>query len=270
MSTDQSRFSPAVLAARRGSSPGAPAYREHDGSAWRTVSWSHFVDEAASVAQALLERGLSRGSRVCLLGAGPKWVTAYLGAQMAGLIPVGIYDTSPLEDIRFIIQDCDAKVIFAPESSVLGADGAGNVGCDVIFFDNVASWSSFLRPPQWEQLDESIRKQAQTDTACLIYTSGTTGNSKGVLLSFANIDTFLNARVSATHSPATRALSFLPLSHLAGQGWTIWVQVAFGGQVWYGRGLPFLIEDLCECRPTTFFAPPRVYEGWYRGKRAFL
>lgn len=170
-------------------------------------------------------------------------------------------------------------MLFAKRSRALES---ANLGIPVVFFDDDvlqfgaslgvgpsvarprSSWSGFQQPPDWPLMRRLAQMTRPRDIASLIYTSGTTGKSKGAILTYQNINAFLTARANSCHSQGTRALSFLPLSHLAGQGWTIWILLAFGGQVWFNRGLPYLLDDLQECRPTTFFAPPRVYEGWFR------
>ncbi len=243
-----------------------PACHEFRMSGWAAVSWSEMLRDVKSVAAALLRLGMARGARVCLLGSGLRWTEAYLGAQLAGCVPVGIYDTSPMDDICFTVGDCGAQMLFGNRGSLRAPDA---IAVPVIFFDDesgISSWQTFLESGSVDEdlIRASAAMQRSEDRAAIIYTSGTTGQSKGVVLSFRNIDAFLKARVCAIHDNNTRALSFLPLSHLAGQAWTIWVLIAFGGQVWFSRGLPFLVDDLRESRPTTFFAPPRVYEGWFR------
>ena len=277
MSGSLPSFSPARLLALTACS-GAAHHEFRDGR-WTATPWREFVSEALRLARALVTLpGMERGARICLLGAGSRWVTAYLAAQLAGLVPVGIYHTSPFEETCFIVRDCGARLLFA-DRQALAAGVSEEIKIPVVFFDDAPaavpaasagtwlSWSQLME--KHSQVDEQIvlervAMQSENDVASLIYTSGTTGLSKGVVLTFSNINAFLRARVCAVHGPHTRALSFMPLSHLAGQGWTIWVMVCFGGQVWFGRGLPFLAEDLLECRPTTFFAPPRVYAGWFR------
>ena len=251
------------------------AFHEFRDGVWTAVSWKTLVEDVVSIASSLLERGLARGSRIALLGSGSGWMKVYLGAQMAGMIPVGIYDTSSIEEVQQLVQDSGSELLFVT-ASLLKPFG---VNIPIILFDDsvqvslkdgVSLWSSFVvrAGAKVQSVQESVKQIRENDASVIIYTSGTTGVSKGVVLTFENINTFLCSRAWAVHSKQTRALSFLPLAHLAGQAWTIWILIAFGGQAWFSRGLPFLVHDLRVCRPTTFFAPPRVYEGWFREHEA--
>jgi long-chain acyl-CoA synthetase len=246
------------------------AFHEFRDDCWVAVSWKTLVSDVVDVACAIMRRGLARGSRVALLGSGACWMKVYLGSQVAGMIPVGLYHSSSAEEVELLLNDSGAKILFASRSVLKSVD---LTALPVVLFDEVdasslsgaVDWSPFLHGVvDLDAVTASIAKIDPSDAAVLIYTSGTTGRSKGVVLTFGNINAFLVTRACSMHGSHTRALSFLPLSHLAGQAWTIWLLIAFRGQVWFSRGLPFLVQDLQVCHPTTFFAPPRVYEGWFR------
>ena len=61
-------------------------------------------------------------------------------------------------------------------------------------------------------------------------------------------------------SEGERLLSFLPLSHIAERMMSDFAPVAVGGETWFARSLATVAEDLRDCRPTVFFAVPRVWE----------
>jgi long-chain acyl-CoA synthetase len=60
--------------------------------------------------------------------------------------------------------------------------------------------------------------------------------------------------------PTDRFLSFLPLSHIAERCTSHLGQIVSGGETWFARSLATLADDLRACRPTVFFAVPRVWE----------
>lgn len=252
------------------SSDDSPAFHEFCDGEWLSTSWRRLVSDVVRVASALMQSGLARGSRVALLGSCSGWMKVYLGAQIAGMIPVGIYDSSSAEEVKQLVEDSGASMLFVTSSRLKPFD----LPVSLVLLDECSStpavaamsWKSFLGDGAIDvhAIKSSAAKICESDAAVIIYTSGTTGVAKGVVLTFRNIDAFVVSRACSVHSAATRALSFLPLAHLAGQGWTIWILLAYGGQVWFSRGLPFLVQDLRVARPTTFFAPPRVYEGWFR------
>jgi long-chain acyl-CoA synthetase len=110
-----------------------------------------------------------------------------------------------------------------------------------------------------------VRARAGTLTpdsiATIVYTSGTTGPPKGAVLTWANLTATLDSITEVVPiGPDDRFLSFLPLSHIAERTVSHFGQVASGGETWFARSLSTVAEDLRACRPTIFFAVPRVWE----------
>ena len=102
---------------------------------------------------------------------------------------------------------------------------------------------------------------AADQLATLVYTSGTTGPPKGAMISHANIMWTLRSAISVFDlHEGERFLSFLPLSHVAERMISDFASVATGGETWFARSIGTVGEDLRACRPTIFFAVPRVWE----------
>jgi len=56
------------------------------------------------------------------------------------------------------------------------------------------------------------------------------------------------------------SLSYLPLSHIAEQMFTILIPSAIGSKVYYYEGPLLILENLKQIQPTIFFGPPRIWE----------
>ncbi len=56
------------------------------------------------------------------------------------------------------------------------------------------------------------------------------------------------------------ALSYLPLSHVAEQMFTIHIPASIGAAVYFAESMAALADNLKEVRPTVFFGVPRVWE----------
>jgi long-chain acyl-CoA synthetase len=107
--------------------------------------------------------------------------------------------------------------------------------------------------------------------ATLIYTSGTTGPPKGVMLSHNNLaSTARNGQTLFHLTPNDRSLSYLPLSHIAEQMFTVHTAATVGYPIYYAESLDKLSDNLREVRPTLFFGVPRVWERFYDGVNARL
>ncbi|HKJ88765.1 MAG TPA: AMP-binding protein, partial [Gammaproteobacteria bacterium] len=98
------------------------------------------------------------------------------------------------------------------------------------------------------------------DLAVILYTSGTTGQSKGAMLSHANITS--NIAAACKHlqleGPVT-TLSFLPINHVFEQVCGILLPLSLGGTVSFAESLKKLGENLAEVQPSFFLGVPAVY-----------
>jgi long-chain acyl-CoA synthetase len=130
----------------------------------------------------------------------------------------------------------------------------------VAFADLRASGAARLeREP--DLFDARADALAPDDVATLVYTSGTTGPPKGAMVTHANIMWTIRSAASMFQiAEGERLLSFLPLSHIAERMMSDFAPVAVGGETWFARSLATVAEDLRDCRPTVFFAVPRVWE----------
>jgi long-chain acyl-CoA synthetase len=105
-----------------------------------------------------------------------------------------------------------------------------------------------------------------------VYTSGTTGNPKGAMLTHANVIWTAHALLQVFEEPpgTGRRLSYLPLSHIAERMTSDFTQLYNGTEVWFAESIDTLLRDLVECKPTVFFAVPRVWEKFHQGIKAKL
>ena len=112
-----------------------------------------------------------------------------------------------------------------------------------------------------DAFDAMVNAVGSDDLATLVYTSGTTGPPKGAMISHANLMATLRSLTSVIElGPTDRFLSFLPLSHITERSVSHFGQIASGGETWFARSLGTVPDDLRSCRPTLFFAVPRVWE----------
>jgi long-chain acyl-CoA synthetase len=138
----------------------------------------------------------------------------------------------------------------------------------------VMSWDEFNAAGAdipTEQLDARLAAIEPNQLATLIYTSGTTGPPKGVMLTHDNLVwTASQAIHAAGLSKSDTSVSYLPLSHIAEQVFTVHGPSTSGGAVYYAESIDNLAENLREVQPTVFFAVPRVWERFHAGVTAEL
>ena len=89
-----------------------PALRVKRDGAWKTITWSAYGRDARRAARALMKLGVQPGKGVSFIGQNsPEWLVADVGAILAGAMPAGIYTTNSAEQVRYITDHCEAKVV---------------------------------------------------------------------------------------------------------------------------------------------------------------
>jgi long-chain acyl-CoA synthetase len=265
------------------SRPDATALRFHDGTEWVPITWRSYEEAVAETAAGLRAWGLEPGDRVGLLsGNRPQWHIADLGMLSAGLVSTPVYSTSSSSQIAHVLNDSGARMCFVEDGQQLAKVLLRREGLPLLervimlgpldgADDGFVHTLDELRRDGAERLaaepgafDAMINAVAPTDLATLVYTSGTTGPPKGAVISHGNIMATLRSLTSLIDlRPTDRFLSFLPLSHITERSVSHFGQVASGGETWFARSLGTVPDDLRACRPTLFFAVPRVWEKFH-------
>jgi long-chain acyl-CoA synthetase len=267
--------------------PDKVALRFKSNGAWKDVTWRNYGEAVTRVAKSLLSLGYGHGDKIALLSNNrPEWHITDVGSMALGGATAAIYATNSPEQVAYIIGHSEAKFAFVDTvdqlEKILKIRGEVPNLQRVVVFDNdtrdadksfVITWDEFLALGSEisdAQLDEARRKVQPQDLATFVYTSGTTGPPKGVMLTHSNI--WWTAQHSEEHIPiqgeGARALSYLPLSHIAERMISHLLQIYYGGQTWFAESLDTLLGDLAECKPTYFFGVPRVWEKFYAGFQA--
>jgi long-chain acyl-CoA synthetase len=246
---------------------------------WLRISGEAFIARVRAVALGLSALGVRRGDRVALLSENrPDWSVVDLAILSLGAVNVPIYTTQAPEQVRFILEDSGARLLFVSGRKVFrharpGVDPAASLE-NVIFFDTDAaparegSLTLFEVEQRGAELDRAepevfsrmLNAVAREDLATIIYTSGTTGEPKGVMLTH---EAFASNVLSITGAlpirPTDVALSVLPLSHIF-ERVVFYVFCWNGVSVAYAPSFDVVGEYLREVRPTIMTAVPRLFE----------
>jgi long-chain acyl-CoA synthetase len=243
--------------------------------AWTDVTCSQAANQIRSAALGLIAEGVKPGDRVAVLSATRyEWTLLDFAILAAGAVTVPIYETSSAEQVRFVLQDSGAVLIFAetdahadkiehlehelPElRKVLRIEGSGAPALDALA-DAAKSVDS-------SQLDDRLAGIKAADPATLIYTSGTTGRPKGCQLTHSNL--VYEIRGARDCFPTLldkgeRMLVFLPLAHVLARAITM---AAFANKVTLGftSDIKNLVPTFGVFKPTLVVSVPRVFEKVY-------
>lgn len=269
--------------ARRQPSRSAYNVRGADGT-WKSTNYGTFAEEVRTAARALVSLGLEPGERTCLLGYNkPEWVIFDIATMMAGGVPAGIYTTCSPEEVQYIIDHAEARVVLLEDEGQWEKVKAERerlpnlkhvVMMKGVSIDDpmVLTWEDFIAKAEDTDdavIDARLDGLKPDDTATFIYTSGTTGPPKAVMLTNDNLTHTANVAVDmVTADHNDRMVSYLPLSHIAEQMFTIHGPCTAGYAIYYAESLDTLLRDMQEMKPTILFGVPRVWEKMHAGLTA--
>jgi long-chain acyl-CoA synthetase len=267
---------------RARATPAAPAMYENRGGEWRPITWEGFHDRARRAAEGLVSLGVQPGDRVAILGPTQSpWAVLDMAAQLASAVSFGIYPQQTPEQIRYLLEHSEAKVVYvdgaAEIESVLAAvrdlpTVRAIVPWDEALFETVKTRDARVFTPGVlagpPMSDAEIERRASAvspdDTAILIYTSGTTGPPKGAKIAHRNILALLRAQEGVMPALASDlSLNFLPMAHAAERIFGFYGRIDTGIPTAYARSMGSVLEDLADVKPTLFGAVPRIFEKAY-------
>ena len=261
--------------------PGKPAiyYRQAGApNGWAHLTWADYANRCRAFAGGLLGQGYAPADAVTIMGENSaEWLVADVGAMLARGVAAGIYHTSTPDQAQYIVEHCEAKVWVIENAAIWRKLQSVRSTLPLLkqvvlirdaeqFADDplVTSFEAFLKSGEAHKakVDARLAEIQDPDLATLIYTSGTTGPPKGVMLSHRNLGFTANLAIEilGRASDDDCVVSYLPLSHIAEQMFSIHVSITAGYPIWIAGGLDRLKETLVVARPTIFMGVPRVWE----------
>lgn len=259
--------------------PGRAALWYKDQRTWKNYTWEAYAKAITRFAGALISLGFEAGGCTAIIGNNsPEWLIADIGTMAAGGCPAGIYQTSTQEQAFYVADHCEAQVLVVEDLGLFHALGLDqNRGklskvkkfvlirdAEKVDADDVISFEEFLTLGDAHEAEVAQRRAAiePEDLATLIYTSGTTGPPKGVMLSHENLAWTARRAIEAVGEVGEDdcVVSYLPLSHIAEQMFSIHLAITAGYPIWCCDDISKVKETLVVARPTLFLAVPRVWE----------
>ena len=244
---------------------------------WRRYSMKEYIELTNKLSYALIELGIEEGDKVAFIVSNrPEWNIIDMAVMQIGAINVPIYPTISQEDYHYILNDCEAKLVFLDGVAVMNK--VTNVLSDIPSIKYVYTMVDREKYPYFDQIialgtlhphkEELERRKAAvkgSDCMTLIYTSGTTGTPKGVMLSHNNIiNQVLGVYDIISCKPGSIAFSFLPECH-AYERLLIYTYQYLGMSIYYAESLATLADNIKELRPSMMCCVPRVLERFYEG-----
>lgn len=239
---------------------------------WSWITYAEFKELVDAARAGLAQLGVGRGDRVALIADNcVEWATCAYAAYTLGAIYVPMYTAQPAEEWEFILNDCQAKVVFTATEKITRAldERRGNMPAlsHVISLAGAAraedSYEHFLAQGRAHPTD--VVYPDRNDPAGFIYTSGTTGKPKGVRLSHANLCSNCDACREVFPLNKERSLAFLPWAHALGQTGELHFFTQEGHAIAINDDVTRLVNNLPEVRPSLLVAVPRIFNRIYDG-----
>lgn len=204
------------------------------------------------------------GDRVVVFAENrPGWIYSYYSIWKNKGIPVPIDFMATAQEVAFILQDCSPKAIFC-------SDDRRPLMEEAIALSGITSRLISINQHEEAQADTKraadiglLEITSSDETAVIIYTSGTTGSPKGVMLSYLNLLTNVNAvslRIPI-YKMDSRVMILLPLHHIFPLVGTMIIPLHLGAMVAISPSMVSsdLIGTLQDNKITIIIGVPRLY-----------
>ena len=236
----------------------------------RDWTWAQAMDEARRIAAYLQAQGWKPGSRIAIMSKNTAWwILSDLAIWMAGYVSVPIYPNLVAETVRQILEHSESRLCIIGKlddwpSMELGIPaGMPCITTPLCDAKGFAAWDNIVVKTSPMMGSPTFAAEGM---ATIVYTSGTTGMPKGAVHGFASFAHTAKALVKLINlSSDDRALSYLPLAHVAERALIESASLFVGSRIYFAESLDTFLTDLQRARPTFFFSVPRLWVKFQQG-----
>jgi long-chain acyl-CoA synthetase len=266
---------------RRHKKPDALSYKIEE--TWKHLAGAQVIEKIKNLALGLADLGVKAGDKIAIISENrPEWSLTDLAILSLRAVNVPIYTTQAVEQIRYILEDSGAKMLFVSGKKLFKHAQTAVESVEtlekIVFFDEDSLPEGDSRAIKLSDIERRgleadkvdsqafenfLNKISTDDVATIIYTSGTTGEPKGVILTHENFVSNVVAISKGLPIKSTdRSLAVLPLSHIF-ERTVFYVLCANGVAIHYCAAFEQLAGHLQEVKPTIMTAVPRLFEQVY-------
>ncbi len=273
---------PALVIENSKNNPHGIALRQKRYGIWNEFSWLEYKTLSENFALGLHSFGFLRGDKVAILSENRvEWLIAEIGMQYMGIVPVGVYPTSPSIEVKHILKSTDASCVVCEDQEqvdkvleifdelsllkkIIYIDKKGMTNYskkNLIFWDDFVKKNIKIKNEETKFLEKLVKEIKPDDIALIVPTSGSTGMPKPAMITHKNIEFIGRATENVINrSNSDRVLSYLPLCHVAEQLFSVFIAIYGGYSSNFGESIRTVNSDLRDIAPTIFLGVPRIWE----------
>ena len=235
------------------------------------ISYAEFAEKIDHCRAGLASLGIGSGDAVAFISNNcVEWaVTAYATFGLEGIF-IPMYLAQHVDDWRYIINDCQAKIIIVNNDLTFEKIQSIKDTCpqikQIVVVDSTTEHMSFHDLCHQDVPAIAAKTQQHHETCCIAYTSGTTGKPKGVMLSHKNFMYEIEAGLSVFDlKTSDRSLSFLPWAHIFGHVTEVHAVIRSGMSTAIVNDIQEILSDIQLVKPTMLYGVPRIFSKIYTG-----
>ena len=244
---------------------------------WVHYSTDDYISLSELICLGLHLKGVKKGDPiVSMTNDRPEWNFIDMGIQMAGGIHIPLPITASDEELEYILKEARSKISFVSGKSIYTR--IQKFTQRICFDCEIYTLSEIKNIPNYAEIvnlgktafDKGLVEKLKSmvsadDTAAILYTSGTSSTPKGVMISHRNLTSMPEIFASALpfDSSFKRALSVIPLSHIAGRK-NNFVYQYLGLSIYYGEAGSDLTKIFQEVKPDVTVLVPLQLERIYQ------
>lgn len=235
--------------------------------------------------------GLQKGHKVAICSRNQaNWGVAFLAAMTYGAVPVPILHEFKAGNIQYLVNHCEAKVLFVDEVIWEGLSECDMPGLQVIVQiknfhfiyardaamqdvrDSIQQDFDTLYPDGFSKEDVCYHEDKPDELALINYTSGTSGFSKGVMLSYRNLWTnlrFARDEAEPQMNCESEVVALLPSAHMYGLTFELLFGLSIGAHVHFLTRVPspkIILKAFSEIHPDVIISVPLIIEKVYKSQ----
>jgi long-chain acyl-CoA synthetase len=247
------------------------------------TSWTSLAQKVSEIAAGLIGLDVQKQDHIGILSnTRIEWMMSDVAIMSAGAVTVSLYHTCTPEELVYLINDSNLKILFVEDKKQLdkilkiiketSLEGIvliehlpekPQLDIPVIFLEELVESGRKTLVQNQSLVSERYKSIQVTDLATIIYTSGTSGQLKGVVISHENILQQLESipYTVPIKAPAENSLlAFLPNAHvfqrIAGQ----WYFISQSCPVYFCSRIERVPQYLKDSKATIVLSVPMILE----------